>query len=74
VIGESTHLESAEVRGRFARIQRFVAVAAGPVLFALGVGILAYPMIQTWSDTGIYRGFDLPLYEAGTSEACPTWI
>ena len=54
-------MESAEVRGRFAGIQRWVALAGGPVLFALGVGILVYPMIRTWSDTGIYRGFDFHL-------------
>ena len=66
MIAESTHLEPAEVRGGFAGIQPCVAVAAGPVLFAVGVGILAYSMIQTWSDTGIYRGFDFHLvYGAG---------
>lgn len=41
-------------------------MAAGPLLFTLGVGILLYRMLQSWSDTSIYRGFDFRLvYEAG---------
>jgi arabinofuranan 3-O-arabinosyltransferase len=46
-------------------MHRSVALA-GPVLLVLGVGILAYRVIQSWSDTSISQGFDFHLvYGAG---------
>ena len=54
-----------DTAGRSAGMQRYSAMA-GPVLFVLGVGILAYRVMQTWSDTSIYQGFDFHLvYGAG---------
>ena len=46
-------------------MKRAVAMA-GPVLFLIGVGILVYRVMQTWSDTSISEGFDFRLvYAAG---------
>ena len=51
--------------GRAEGTQRYVALA-GPALFVIGVGILVYRVMQTWSDTSIYQGFDFHLvYGAG---------
>jgi len=47
-------------------VRQRCAIVAGPVLFVLGVGILAYRVMQTWSDTSVTYGFDFHLvYAAG---------